>query len=299
MNKYLPSKKFIKFIGVIILVGILIWAGSFFLGKKHIFNNSKNDLALNSDDSNNPYMADSDKDGIYDWEEGLWGTNPFDPNSNGTGVDDGVYIEAQKREIQEKNNLSGDNFSEDNLNQTEIFARQLFSTASLARQQGGLSTSDLDAFSKSFGQALSDTRIKDPFNLIDLKLGSASALTYKTNLAIAFDPFLKANISELEVIYKFSNGDAAAGAKIDQQATLYRNLSNQILMVETPHNAAGIELAMVNNSAKLAIAFINMRHISDDPVLAMVGLHQYQQYSQELEHTLADLQAYFTANGII
>ncbi len=286
--------------GVVIITGVVILAVAMLVSRRQTFEN-KNDesLFLVEGAIENFYNTDTDKDGVYDWEEGLWGTDPFNKDTDSDGVTDGEEIGSNKEEIREKNNLGGEVTASEDLNQTEIFARQLFSAASLAGQQGGLSQESMEAFSKSFGGAISDSKIKDPFTLSDLKLTAVSPVDYKTSLGEAFDPYLQAGINPLNVIYRFSNGDTAVSGDIDQLSEIYNGISNSLLAIPTPHNAAGIQLSLINTTAKLSLAFINMKHIEDDPILAVVGFYQYQEYSVELENTLEKLKSYFNSSGII
>jgi hypothetical protein len=302
MNKYLPSKRFVRFIGGILAVTLIVWVCSMVFGKNQIFKNNDaeaNVKALSNDNIHDAYKIDSDSDGLYDWEEGLWGTDPNDPKSNGTGVNDKDYVEVKKKDIQDKNNLSADSDIDANPNQTEILARQFLSTASLVQQQGGLSSDSLNSFSNAFGQTLNNASIKDPFTVSDVKVGAVDVNVYKDNLGKDFKPILSADLEELENIYELANGDDSAIANIDKLVVLYRDLSNDVLNTQAPYDAAGIQLQIINNASKLSIAFINLKHLNDDPLLAVVGFREYEQYSEGLQEALISLQNYFSRNGII
>lgn len=301
MNKYLPSKKFVKVIGAVLVLGAVILAISMLVGRRETFENSENDSLFAAEGAiDNFYNADSDEDGVYDWEEGLWGTDPFDKDSDEDGISDGDEINQNKEEIRQKNSLGVDQaVSSDSLNQTEIFARQLFSAASLANQGGGLTVNSVDAFSKSFGDAIEQSAIKDPFTLVDLKLASVAPAEYKAGLAKVFDPYLKAHINPTQVIYNFSSGDTSALSDIESLSKIHSDISNELLKMQAPHNAAGIHLTLVNSNAKLSVAYLNMKNLIDDPVLAIVGFSQYQEYSSETEKALESLSKYFASNDII
>ncbi|MCH7529851.1 hypothetical protein IIB50_01915 [Patescibacteria group bacterium] len=42
---------------------------------------------------------DSDDDGLKDWEEVLWGTDPFNPDTDNDGTDDGVEIAVDRNPL--------------------------------------------------------------------------------------------------------------------------------------------------------------------------------------------------------
>jgi hypothetical protein len=301
MNKYLPSKKFVRFIGIIVAIGIVIWIVSMLLSKKTSFVNKRDtqNTAVASDSIDDAYTKDSDGDGVYDWEETLWGTDPNKKDTNGDGMSDGAEIKAKKKDIQNSAEFAtssrGDTKS---FNQTEQFAQQLLSTASLAKQEGGLTTEAMDAFSKSFGSSISSASIPDQFTLADIHMKNVTPAAYKEALSKAFSAYRAANISELGVLYRFANGDTSAAADIDTLIKLYSDLSTNLLAVQTPYAIAGTELTMANNAAKLSAVFVNMKNINDDPLVSVVGFKEYQDYSAELEKAVINLQNYFATSGV-
>ncbi len=301
MNKYLPSKKFIKFFGTILLLIGVFWGGSFLFSRNETYKNEKADEILVVNSENSPYVLDTDKDGIYDWEEGLWGTNPKKSDTNGDGISDGEEIRILKNEIKEKNNteLDTEEVETEGLNQTEVFARQFFATASLVNQRGGLTPESVKSFSDSFGKSITDTKIPDPFSLVDIKLSSVSPAEYKKSLDNAFSSLVSAQIDDLATIYNFSFDNGASEDKMNTLIMEYQKLSNNLLAISVPHNISGTHLSLVNNFAKMSIALINIKKISNDPLISLVGLRQYNEYSELLEKNIVNLAEYFSQNGII
>lgn len=300
MDKYLPSKKFLKFFAIVLLLILVGWLISFFFSNKSNYE-SKNDVKdLVADaNQNNIYTRDTDGDGVYDWEEGLWGTSPTNPDTNDDGVSDGDEIKKRKEQIKKNNNLTNQSDQEKGLNQTELFAREFFATASLVNQQGGLSSEALKSFSDSFGNSVSNSKIKDPFTLTNVKLSSLSPQEYKTSLDKAYTKLLDSGLDEFVVIYKFSAGDATAKSDIDELITLYQDLSNNLLNLPAPYAIAGTHLSMINNAAKISIALSNISELNEDPLTSVIGLRQYDEYSKAFQKSLGDLANYFDSNGII
>lgn len=299
MNKYLPSRKFIVFIGSVVLLGAVIWAGSALLAKKTRYEKKDIESVSSGDASDNFYTKDSDDDGVYDWEESLWGTDPNKQDTDGNGVSDGDEIEEKKDEIEAQNNISGDAEISENLNQTEMFARQLFSAASIANQSGGLSPEALQNFSTSFGKSVSDAKIADLYKPSDLKLQAVALADYKKTLATTFKPYLDSGLSTESAMYLLSTGDSSAAVDLEKIAELHHGISNALIVMPVPYGVAGPHLAIANNSAKISISLLSLKNLEEDPILAMIGLRQYFEYSLEYEKAVADLSAYFKANGII
>jgi hypothetical protein len=300
MNKYLPSKKFAKFIGIIILVALVIWVVSRVAFKRQLFA-AKGASARSSAEgaSVNLYEQDSDDDGVYDWEEALWGTDPQVADTNKDGVSDDKEIAAKKKEIQAKNDLEGGaDVGTDRPNQTESFARQLLSTASLAEQQGGLTAESMENFSKSLGTSIANANIPDQFTLTDIKLSAVDNAVYKAALAQAFSEYRTANISELGTFSRFAGGDSTALADLDRLVNIYAKLSKDILAMPAPYAVAGTHLVMANTTFKLSIVFQSMKSLADDPLVAVTGFKEYQEYSTELQQAIVRLTAYFSASGV-
>lgn len=286
--------------GATLLVVGLVFAAAMLLSKKQIFN-AKPDNAVASFDVNseNFYTLDSDEDGVYDWEEGLWGTNPNDTDSNKDGVSDAEDIASQKKAIQEENNLTDENgFEFDESNQTEAFARQLLSTASLASQQGGLSQESMNSFSTTLGSSIANANIPDQFVLSDIKMSSVTDATYKNSLAKVFEDYRRANISEISAIYLFVSGDEKASVDLEKLSKLYADIHTNLLKIEVPYAVAGSHLSMVNLALKLSIVFESMKSISEDPLSAVVGFKQYQEYSAGMQSVIARLTTHFNSSGV-
>jgi len=64
---------------------------------------------------------DSDGDGLLDWEESLWGTDPFLVDTDGDGILDGEFVASRK-----KDKSTSQIVADENLNFSEQFSRDFF-----------------------------------------------------------------------------------------------------------------------------------------------------------------------------
>lgn len=275
---------------------------SFLVSRKTTYEKKINpdDLVADQGDIKTAFEKDSDGDGVPDWEEGLWGTNPYAKDTDGDGITDGDEIKLNKEEIAAKNDISGENSTgEEGLNQTQMFARQLFMTASLANEQGGLSQQALQDFSDAFGQSIKNAKIKDLFTLADLKLSPVDAATYKNTLDIAFSGLVDAQIDDLSAVYLLSQGDPGAVDDIAALVVLYQDLANKLIQTPAPYGIAGTHLLLANDAAKISLALASIGEFDTDPLVALTGLRQYIEYSSDMEGALNSLASYLSANGII
>jgi hypothetical protein len=133
----------------------------------------------------------------------------------------------------------------------------------------------------------------------DVLIGDVTPAKYKESLAQAFKPLLDTPIEELGLIERLSSGDPKAPKDVEKIVEIYRNLSNELSKISVPANLSEIHLAMMNGTGRLAIVFISMRNLENDPVSAMVGFSRYEEYTNSLTEALKKLDDYFVRNGII
>ena len=78
---------------------------------------------------------DSDRDGLLDWEESLYGTNPNKFSSDDSGVSDSVRMRGT-----DASSDPNDTEPAEKLTVTDIVARDLYSSISIIKQQNGVVT---------------------------------------------------------------------------------------------------------------------------------------------------------------
>lgn len=86
-------------------------------------------------------LRDSDQDGLKDWEETLWGTDPKNPDSDGDGRGDGLEIKERRDPTAEgPNDQYEPPQGEENINFTSQFSKAFANTIGPRLfQEGGLS----------------------------------------------------------------------------------------------------------------------------------------------------------------
>jgi hypothetical protein len=301
MSQYLPSKNFIKFFGGVIALSLLIWGGSSLFAKKASYVARVDEKAGEMGENVEFYEIDTDEDGVKDWEEALWQLNPLSKDSDEDGVEDSEEVRLQREEIQRDNNIAPEESSDENLTQTEIFARQFFSTASLLNQGGQISQESVEEFGIAFGDTVKNSFIEDIYTLANLRLSGVSKPEYKKFLVAVVGPIIEKNISELSAINTFiTKKDAESLAKLEEAIDGLKQMTEGFLSVKVPYGVAGIHLSIVNNAAKTVIGLSSIKKIEEDPLTAVVGLNQYIRYSGELEKNFKVLAEYLNgASGII
>jgi hypothetical protein len=290
IHRFLPSKK------VAIFLLLLASFAVFFA-----IQNQKNEEGL---DTNKPIEVvtaenlsskDTDKDGVADWEEGLWGTNPTKKDSDGDGVNDKDAIEARKVLIQSgtQNNSTGVAPTE-----TDAFARQFFSSITALSQSGNVTEENIRALAELAANNIAETKDIKKYQLSDLKLvnGTLSAkATYKNDLkntgsGLALDKLG----SELSLLALSINKPKSE--QVEEQlfyiSTLYDTLAKRTAVIAVPKEIAQAHLNLINAYYGLSVATAGLSKLYTDPIVSTQALALYKKQSDALVKASASISAY-------
>src|SRR3989344_6022717 len=132
--KYLPSKKFIITVSVLFVLAAGVFILFFTSSEKESFatGETKNNMALKIENQAvaDLMQNDSDSDGIYDWEEALWGTDKNKSQTFG-GVPDATYIKNKRSELKIEQSVNVTKLTE-----TEKFAREFLASFAAMSDSG-------------------------------------------------------------------------------------------------------------------------------------------------------------------
>lgn len=297
MQKYLPSKQFVKTILGSIAVGLIILFVSKIFSNKTVAENKdeSRNIALGQEEGDF-FSQDNDGDGLYDWEEALWGTSPTLKDTDGDGVSDYDFVESRKKEID-----TDETYQPDPGNETEAFAKQFYTTAAVLGQSDTFDQSVVEQVSQGFGQAISNFNIKDKYTLSDLKLSGVTVLEYHGEISKIYEGLSKPASNELTLIaYILENpNDEFAMDELGAYLAFSEALINGLLSVKVPNSNAGLHLSYVNNLHKMSEIMRNVVYLEDDPLKFASYLSKYDEYSDKLLNDIKSFQEYFASNGII
>lgn len=296
MQKYLPSKQFVRTILIALVLGSLVFFVGKILKKKTVWQSKSGEESVKLSKEDDFFSQDTDEDGLYDWEEALWSTNPALKDTDGDGVDDKKFVENKRKEID-----VDETYKPDPNNETEVFAKQFFTTASVLNQGGSFNQETIDQFSKGVGQSISNFTIKDKYTLTSLKLSGISAEKYYENFKTLYNSLPHKDIRELENIALLIQNpeDTKALENIANINLMYSKLEEGLLVMEVPYNASGGHLFLLNNINKVALVILESRNIDYDPLKVTTYLSKYEEYTENVSSALTTLASYFTQNGII
>ena len=261
---------------------------------------------------------DSDSDGLTDWEEALYGTDPQVSDTRGLGMTDGEAV-AQGLIVPKaiadipQAGAAGTVVDPDlppapaEGTLTAAFAQSLFTSYfdALKESGGQLTDADLADITNQALAALGTTvRAAPPFKRADeIRVEGAGAEALRT-YAAAVERVMQANTaeaskSELEYLADVvKGGDTSGLASITSLAKAYRMSAAGVAALPVPTELAATHLALVNSLAHLSEVTNDFALVNSDPLVAMLALEQYPQAVSTLIDSFIAIAKTYRAAGI-
>lgn len=242
---------------------------------------------------------DSDKDGVKDWEEALWNTDPKNPAT--FGMPDADYVAKRRAEGKSSDPGAGAATTE-KLNETDALARQLFAAALSLKESGQLTNENLDSLSKTVLSGAIKGSEEPPYAEKNLTIvpvtperASAYALAMK---ALSKNYQALALGTEIEIIAEaLDSKDPARFAALAPFASLYGKLGKEMAALSVPSDIAAVHLSLVNRYLRLAAALGDLGGTLENPMAGFAGLLSYAKERDGLVEDSRTLNAY--VNGVI
>lgn len=295
----MPSRKFIITIFTAIFLGLLVWGLSLLFKSESRFERDEV-VSANKTISESFADVDSDEDGLKDWEEALWQTDPLVADSDGDGLSDYEEVERKRKEIQSDSEYEELGEPE---TETDLFARQFLSTVATLNQQGTLDQAGVEDFSRGISSVIENTKIQDKYSLVDLKILSTTPQDYNNSLKEAFINSGLYNIdkSESQVIAEFikNNGSKESMEDINSLIVAYAKFSDSIVNIRVPYSVSGPHLLLANSANRISKALASVKYINEDPIRSISGIQDYRDGSENLTNAISSISIYLKSNGII
>ncbi len=301
MTSYLPRKKILIPISILCCAALLF--GAYVLVKKYISTDQNNDSSgieislvsgVNDQQDVDPYL-DSDGDGLMDWEENLVpGLDPYLADSDGDGVRDDVYIER----LYELTYLPEQDPEQPTISETEKFSLLMLSAlATLDGTGEQLSESDQEIISENMNayiqelQVSGKTYIKNDFSLIDTNYENSVA--YKDAMAQILNSY-PVSTSDFELIGLGAEEDNEEYlGKIQAAEIQYRRYLDELLQVEVPYVAARYHTQLVNAVAYMQAATKNLIQPEPDSVVKVAAIVQLDRYINQFSSAILGINNLF------
>lgn len=314
----LPTKKtFPVILACVIAVGAVVFAATYSIDAKKT---SDTDATLTAVQSysleNNLREIDTDNDGLKDWEEALWKSDPRTEDSDKDGILDGAEIAAgrnptikgpQDKITAQQQAAIVTKTPEVSSTQTGIIARELFANYVELKKSGKNITPEME------NQIIQNT-------LLAAEYGQSGATLYTTkNIAITNDistASLKKYANAMGAVFRINNPrveenelvimsrvmvsrSASDLARLDVLITAYKKIVDASLKVTVPQSLVPLHLEFVNSFSMGLDADIQMRKLFDDAASALIGLKQYEEAATNISNTHEKIFNYYADQSIL
>lgn len=248
---------------------------------------SKDSVALRS-----LISQDTDKDGIKDWEEALWGTNPRSSDTDKDGVPDAAEIEAMRSAAGFATTTGGNG---EGMNETDVFSREFFAAALSLKESGNLNDVSIGSLTGVLLEGLAASTTASFYEEKDLILSRNSSKTaYKSALLGLSQKYAPYRLgTELNIIAEgISKESKAVLEKLGSYASSYERLSKDTMLIAVPEDIALVHLESANSYKGMAIALRQIMNVIENPITGFTAFSEYLLYEKRAETALKTLEIY-------
>ncbi|MFZ3044048.1 MAG: thrombospondin type 3 repeat-containing protein [Minisyncoccia bacterium] len=265
---------------------------------------------------------DSDSDGLPDWEEALYGTDPKNSDSFKLGMTDGEAV--AKGLIVPKaiadmpiatSSQNGAQIVDPSLppaptggTLTAAFAQNFFTAFTAAKEAnsgGDLTESQMNDVTNQALSSISDLIKAAPdFKAAKDLAVSDSGADAMTSFAVNAEAILlknTANATTSEIVYlknALTGGDETALSRIASIAKAYRDSAVGIAILPVPRELAAVDLALLNALMRVSQISSDFARANVDPLATILALGQYPQATDALGKAFVDIGQVYADAGI-
>ncbi len=241
---------------------------------------------------------DSDGDGLFDWEELLWGTDPNNPDTDGDGVSD----KDNPNRITEPSPKEVADSSEKEMTRTEQLSLDLFQTYLELKKQSETGTGD----PKSLASLIAENKVSvnvetiTPSDLTAVPETPENIERYAkalTDILIARFPQAEQSDQDL-LLTAIQTQNPELAKTIGKHAESYTLASEEMRRLSVPEKALNLHTDVVNSLSWLAETTRLASLVFTDPVSALYSLQAYQNAGILFSQNLNSLSLYLQAQNL-
>ncbi len=239
--------------------------------------------------STNITDRDSDADGLPDWEEHLYGSDPFTFDSDGDGTPDGEEVKEGRDPAKKNTNSRGDTPNDSlGLIQDPHFAtsstdilgiKKEFFSKFLTEQSQQIRQATYKELIKSFDAK----KVAVHNQIVDLNVSSDNSpealRAYGNAFGLIINTYTKrSHRTESEIV---ADALKASSTQILRELQLpaidYKNFSQDLKTLKTPTSMANFHLSIVNGYEQMGKGLLLMQELFNNPVNGAGGYEAYTQ----------------------
>ena len=257
----------------------------------------------------NTAEKDSDNDGLKDWEEILWKTDPNNPDTDGDGILDGEEIKQNlKNPAKATTEEITESANQEEPNLTDSLGKKLFTEYMALKQEGG--TFDKQSQAELVNSLLANintSKSYDIYTISEIKtlsnpvteeikeygneLGAILTQEHSENDSENYNGF--AMLTIIKEALEEQNREKLK--ELDKFTNIYKNIISELVALKTPTDFAEFQLNLINHFVDLIKAIENIQKVFQDPMLGITGVNQYQNEASSFYKTLKNFHREFTA----
>ncbi len=257
---------------------------------------------------------DSDGDGLYDWEEALWGTDPHNPDTSGDGMLDGEAVRQGRDPLvpgpdnflwQTRGIGTSTQLNELALSPTEKLSRDFLGSYLQMKQAGQITEENKQRLlsnllvSTASELRLGEQRSADSFTVIRT-VAEPERLAYFNAMDAVYLSMGTPHTDNMLLIYQ-----AVEMSRSEASEEIASNLSRYSQAVETlesmpvPREALAEHIRLTNAIAAYRDVIKALSDSSTDPLISLLALHSYERAVVDVYAASNAMRAYFANIGYI
>jgi len=290
---------YFKYAIYIAVICAILWGGWFLFRKKNE-ENIYNPNLVTLKNTNLSTETDTDDDGLKDWEEILWKTDPNKEDTDGDNTSD-----AEEIKINRDPTIKGpaDKLTRVVTSQTSELAENLFGYYLNTRKTEGDILPGVSE--KIVENALKEASKPREYNLIlekDLSIIKTNTLEshkkYGKDLATSLS-FMESNVNEIQILaVALESKEDSDIASLDPAIKSYREVLSKMIEIQVPSELSSKHLKLINATIKVITDIEAMRGLFSDSLLALSAVTSYSSNISELELSLKEIGASLRKKGV-
>lgn len=295
-------------------LALLMIAGTYVsTGPNPFFGAGRIAIAQTSEELLREYATkDTDADGLPDWQEALYGTDPNNPESFQAGIPDGEAV-AQgliepkvavrpEDEPTDPDSIPGTTAAPSSI--TDRFAQALLTQYLTNRGETPPTQEEIVGFVKGAVANLSAQSLSPAvYDAGDVTVAGSGAAAVRAYAAAAEAAFAANTVpsdkNELSYFADALKGDEKALAQLGRIGDAYAAMATALMGVAVPSEARQAHLTIANGLMRMSDVTQDMATLKTDPLRALMGIALYEKATRDMGAGFVNLAGIFRAQGVV
>ena len=303
-----PSKKIYVLMIVTVFIVLLIMGIGLYKEERELDFEKENDstiatIELDIKKYRGGSTADTDDDGLRDWEENLWGTSPIRADTDNDGTTDGEEVENYRNPLMKGPEDQLDNLKiayinkkyQKNYEKSEEGAASARFSAALFNELSSASLETDEDISNFIDNTIESTKNSiELHSIFDSENVRVFTETDKEKLK-EYGTQVSDNVTLPLIALGINDGEI----KTSDMAEIYNLISQNVFEIEAPAALRKEHTDMANNFNKFYQALLFLERTDTDPVASVSAYSQIEELQKNQNFVLTTIKNYLIENDII